>query len=164
MFANRVSQTLHDEHRATISLTERLDRMISLRQPPPFGQDPTAFQFLRELSTGAKAEVKRHFDFEENHLFAYLETLGDQAIGAHLTEEHDAMRPLGERIAALARAAESTGFADADWEEFRRLGREFIERMLVHVQKEEMALLPLLEEAMDGEMEARLYDEYAANG
>ena len=87
-----------------------------------------------------------------------------QAIGAHLTEEHDAMRPLGERIAALARAAESTGFADADWEEFRRLGREFIERMLVHVQKEEMALLPLLEEAMDGEMEARLYDEYAADG
>ena len=74
------------------------------------------------------------------------------------------MRPLGERIAALARAAESTGFADADWEEFRRLGREFIERMLVHVQKEEMALLPLLEEAMDGEMEARLYDEYAADG
>ena len=130
----------------------------------PFGQDPTAFQFLRELSTGVKAEVKRHFDFEENHLFAYLETLGDQAIGAHLTEEHDAMRPLGERIAALARAAESTGFADADWEEFRRLGREFIERMLVHVQKEEMALLPLLEEAMDGEMEARLYDEYAADG
>ena len=45
----------------------------------PFGQDPTAFQFLRELSTGVKAEVKRHFDFEENHLFAYLETLGDQA-------------------------------------------------------------------------------------
>ena len=68
------------------------------------------------------------------------------------------MRPLGERIAALARAAESTGFADADWEEFRRLGRE------LHVQKEEMALLPLLEEAMDGEMEARLYDEYAADG
>lgn len=29
--------------------------------------------------------------------------------------------------------------------------------MLVHVQKEEMALWPLLEEAMDGEMEARLY-------
>ena len=36
-------------------------------------EDPTAFQFLRELSTGVKAEVKRHFDFEENHLFAYCE-------------------------------------------------------------------------------------------
>jgi hypothetical protein len=36
--------------------------------------------------------------------------------------------------------------------------------MLVHVQKEEMALLPLLEESMDGEMEARLYEAYVGNG
>lgn len=68
--------------------------------------------FLRELSTGVEAEVKRHFDFEENHLFAFLATLGDRAIGDHLTDEHSAMRPLGERIAALTRAAESAGFSD----------------------------------------------------
>jgi hemerythrin-like domain-containing protein len=117
---------------------------------------------LSELSTGVEAEVKRHFDFEENHLFVFLASLGDEAIGEHLTDEHSAMRPLGERISAVARAAGSTGFSDADWEEFRRLGREFVERMLVHVQKEEMALLPLLEDAMDGETEARLYEEYTA--
>ena len=31
--------------------------------------------------------------------------------------------------------------------------------MLAHVQKEEMALLPLLEEGMDAETEAALYEE-----
>jgi hypothetical protein len=36
--------------------------------------------------------------------------------------------------------------------------------MLAHVQKEEMALLPLLEENMDAEAEARLYQEYVENG
>lgn len=163
MFSNRISQTLHEEHRATIALIERLEKLMNRRQPPR-ADEPGVALFLRELSTGVEAEVKRHFDFEENHLFAFLATLGDQAIGDHLTDEHSAMRPLGERIAALARAAENAGFSDADWEEFRRLGREFVERMLVHVQKEEMALLPLLEDAMDGETETRLYEAYGRDG
>jgi hemerythrin-like domain-containing protein len=164
MFANRISQTLHDEHRATIALIQRLEQLIKRRQGAPRGEDAATAQFLRELSEGAEAEVRRHFDFEENYLFAFLETLGDQAIGAHLTDEHAAMRPLGQRIASIARAAESAGFTDASWEEFRRIGREFVERMLVHVQKEEMALLPLLEDAMDSETEARLYNKYVAKG
>jgi hypothetical protein len=35
--------------------------------------------------------------------------------------------------------------------------------MLAHVQKEEMALLPLLEETMDADAETRLYQEYVEN-
>jgi hypothetical protein len=35
--------------------------------------------------------------------------------------------------------------------------------LLAHVQKEEMALLPLLEESMDAETEARLYEQYVEN-
>jgi hemerythrin-like domain-containing protein len=165
MFSNRISQTLHDEHRATVALMERLDRLIaSHRRRPPDGKEPATAQFLRELAGGVEAEVKRHFDFEEQHLFTYLRSIGDEAIGAHLTDEHSAMRPLGERLAALARAGEASGFDDASWEEFRRLGMELCERMLAHVQKEEMALLPLIDESMDGEMEARLYEEYVGNG
>jgi hypothetical protein len=36
--------------------------------------------------------------------------------------------------------------------------------MLAHVQKEEMALLPLLDEVMDADAEARLYENYVENG
>jgi hypothetical protein len=35
--------------------------------------------------------------------------------------------------------------------------------MLAHVQKEEMALLPLLDEVMDADSEARLYENYVEN-
>ena len=60
----------------------------------------------------------------------------------------------------LARDAAAQGFDETKWSEFCRLGQELSERMLMHVQKEEMALLPLLEANMDADTEARLYQEY----
>jgi hemerythrin-like domain-containing protein len=163
-FANRVSQVLHEEHRATIALMERLEQALARqRATPPDRADPAVAQLLSDLSAGLEAEVQRHFDFEENQLFPYLAAAGDEAIGEHLTSEHQAMRPLGMRMAALAREASAGGFDQERWEEFRRLGNEICDRMLSHVQKEEMALLPLLDEVMDADAEARLYEEYTDN-
>jgi hemerythrin-like domain-containing protein len=164
MFSNRVSQVLHDEHRATVALMERLEQLVSRhrRGTPPDANDRGTAQLLMDLSTGVQSEVERHFNFEETRLFPFLDAIGDEAIGAHLTDEHSAMRPLGLRVATLAREAASEGFDQARWDEFRRLGEELWERMLAHVQKEEMALLPLLEENMDSETEMRLFEEYAA--
>lgn len=163
-FTNRISQLLHDEHRATIALMERLEQALARhRGTAPDRSNAAVAQLLGDLSTGLEAEVQRHFDFEENQLFPYLEAAGDEAIGAHLTSEHHAMRPLGLRLAELARSAAAEGFDQARWDEFRRLGNELCDRMLSHVQKEEMALLPLLDEVMDGEAEARLYEDYTGN-
>ena len=162
-FTNRISQTLHDEHRATIALMERLEQLIARhrRSGIPDVSDAGTRQLLSDIVTGVEAEVDRHFDFEENHLFTYLAAIGDDAIGEHLTEEHTVMRPLGIRMATIAREAIASGFNQASWDSFRQLGAELCERMLAHIQKEEMALLPLLEENMDGDTEMRLYEEYA---
>jgi hemerythrin-like domain-containing protein len=164
-FTNRIAQTLHDEHGATVALMERLEQLLarSRRGGPPDKADSNVARLLSDLSTGVEAEVERHFAFEENHLFTYLEAMGDAAIGMHLTSEHEAMRPLGVRVAALARKAASAGFTPAEWEEFVRLAQELDDRMLAHVQKEEMALLPVIEESMDKETEARLYEIYVEN-
>jgi hemerythrin-like domain-containing protein len=163
-FTNRISQTLHEEHGATIALLERLEQLIARhrRSPPDIG-DRAVRQLLSDLATGVAAEVQRHFDFEEHQLFAYLDAIGDSVIGAHLTEEHSAMRPLGIRLSEMARAAVTSGFDEISWNEFRRLGGELCERMLAHIQKEEMALLPLFEESMDSETESRLYQVYVEN-
>lgn len=163
-FNNRISQTLHEEHRATVALMERLEQLLARhrRGTPPDCGDRGIAQLLSDLSTGVQAEVARHFDFEEARLFPFLDAIGDEAIGEHLTDEHRAMRPLGNRVAALARAAAAGGFEASQWDEFRRLGQELCERMLAHVQKEEMALLPLLEETMDSDTEMRLYEEYVS--
>jgi hemerythrin-like domain-containing protein len=161
-YANRISQTLHEEHRATIALMERLEQLLARYRRgsvPPAG-DRAVTQLLADLSTGVEDEVERHFAFEESHLFHYLAEMGDAGIGAHLTDEHNAMRPLGHQVAKLARDAAAGGFALPEWEHFRRLSQELCDRMLAHVQKEEMALLPMLEEGMDAETEARLYQEY----
>jgi hemerythrin-like domain-containing protein len=160
-FTNRISQALHDEHRATVALIERLERLIARhRSGAPDAKEPATAQLLADLSVGIAAEVERHFAFEENHIFSYLEAAGDSAIGAHLTDEHSAIRPLGVNIASLARDAAAHGFDAAQWETFRRAGQELCERMLAHIQKEEMALLPLIDETMDADTEARLYMEY----
>src|SRR3974390_2906071 len=145
--ANRITQTLHDEHRATIALVERLEQMLARHRrgaPPDIGERGIA-QLLSDLSLGVETEVQRHFDFEENRLFGFLESGGDAAIAAHLTDEHRVIRPLGAAVAGLARGAADRGFDQETWEEFRRLGQDLCERMLAHVQKEEMALLPILE-------------------
>ena len=164
-FTNRISQTLHDEHGATVALMERLEQLLARgrRSGPPDKADSNVARLLSDLSTGVESEVQRHFAFEEDHLFSYLEAMGDAGIGEHLKSEHEVMRPLGIRVAAIARSAMASGFTPAEWEEFTRLGQELSDGMLAHVQKEEMALLPVIEENMDSETEARLYQEYVEN-
>jgi hemerythrin-like domain-containing protein len=165
-FTNRISQTLHDEHAATVALMERLEQMLARgrRGGAPDPADRSVARLLSDVSTGVEAEVERHFAFEEDQLFPYLEAIGDADIGAHLAGEHAAIRPIGARVAAIARTAAVNGFAPAEWEEFVRLAQELSDRMLAHVQKEEMALLPVIDESMDSETEARLYQEYVENG
>ena len=105
-FTNRICQTLHDEHGATVALMERLEQLLARgRRGAPDKADSNVARLLSDLSTGVEAEVERHFAFEENHLFTYLEAIGDADIGAHLTSEHAAMRPLGVRVAAISRIA-----------------------------------------------------------
>lgn len=161
-FTNRISQALHEEHRTTVALMERLEQLIARhrRGAPPDTRDGAVGKLLSDLSTGLEHEVQRHFAFEEDRLFTYLKAAGDEVIGAHLTDEHTVMRPLGARVAKLAREAAIVGFDAPRWEEFCLVGRELCDRLLAHVQKEEMALLPLIEESMDAETEARLVEEY----
>lgn len=163
-YTNRISQTLHDEHGATVALMERLEQMLARgRRGPPDKADGNVARLLSDLAAGMEAEIERHFAFEEEHIFTYLEAIGDTGIGEHLTSEHAAIRPIGTRVAEIARAAAASGFTPDTWEEFKRLAQDLGDRMLAHVQKEEMALLPVIEENMDPETEERLYQEYVEN-
>jgi hemerythrin-like domain-containing protein len=161
-FTNRVCQSLHDEHMATLALFARLEALLGRhnRTDPPDAADPGTARLLRDLRTWVDTEIKRHFDFEEDELFGYLDEHGDKALGTSLTGEHRVIRPLGARIGALAQEAAGGRFSAAKWDEFWRSGQELAERIRGHVQKEEMALLPAIEDAMDPDTDARLYQEY----
>jgi iron-sulfur cluster repair protein YtfE (RIC family) len=162
MAVNRITQVLHDEHCAAIALMERLGQLIARHREsaPPDTADGAIAKLLSDLPVGLSGEVERHFAFEENELFPYLEAAGDAAIGVHLSDEHRAIRPLAARVSSLAREARVQGFDAGRWEEFSRTARELCDRLVTHAQKEEMALLPLIDESMDAETEDRLFLEY----
>src|SRR6516162_3403830 len=93
-FTNRICQRLHEEHDGTVALMERLDQLIARhRHQPPEAKESDVARLLSDLWSALETEVERHFAFEEERLFAYLSAIGERAIGAHLTEEHTAIRP-----------------------------------------------------------------------
>lgn len=162
-FRNRICQTLHDEHLANIALLQRLSQLFADQGGTPPDNNQAVQRLLSDLSSGMAGEVKRHFDFEENALFTYLDTIGESAIGAHLTGEHSLLRPLISQLCETAQATRERGFDVQSWSKFRRLGAELCGQLSSHIQKEEAALLPLIEENMEPETEIRLYQDYMEN-
>ena len=95
-------------------------------------------------------------------MFPRLGAAVDDGIGEHLAAEHVAIRAVAEPVMDIARTALSAGFSAEGWARFRRLGAELSERLVSHIEKEEMALPPMLEEALGVDEDARLAEAYVA--
>jgi hemerythrin-like domain-containing protein len=163
-FQNRVCQKLHEEHAAVIGLMDRLDQAVTgKRDAVPDASDPVMARLLDDLAAELPGEVERHFAFEEAELFSYLSAAGNDAIGAHLTYEHGIIRPIGTALVKLIGDVRAHGFDVARWAEFRRLGQQLYDCLVPHARKEDMALLPMLDDLMDSEKEAQLYEAYVEN-
>ena len=164
MSPSRICQTLHDEHQSTVLFVERLEAMLGgHRGVCPDRDDAAAASLLRDLPHALGRELRAHFDFEEVQLFPRLAQEGDPALGALLTEEHAAMQPLLARLLSVGAVAQAQGFDEASWSQFRAAAGELCGQLSAHVLKEEMALLPVIEESLDAESDAGLYDIYAGN-
>ena len=162
--ANRITQLLHDEHGTTGAVMERLQDLIN-RNPlgePPDVQAHEVRRLLSELSLAIGPDLMRHFDLEEKFLFRYFDEFGDDAIGRDLTEEHVVFRQVIGRLTQLLDNVTTASFDAATWKDFRSLGQELSVNLLAHIEKEEMALLPILEELMDADAEASIFEEYMA--
>ncbi len=80
-----------------------------------------------------------------------------------LLDEHRVIRPLTERLATLAGEARQAPFTPERWRHFRELAAEIVERLGAHIQKEEMGLLPLLDDVLEEDDDAALAVDYAAS-
>jgi hemerythrin-like domain-containing protein len=161
MFRNRVCQKLYEEHQAVQALLQRVEQAIAQhRGDVPDAKDPMLAKLMNDLASELPGEVDRHFDFEEAELFALLAEEGNVGIGKHLTYEHSIIRPIGKALVKLIREVRVQGFDAARWAEFRRLGQQLCMTLAPHAHKEDMALLPMLEDGMDEAKEAELYDKY----
>ena len=161
MFQNRVCQKLHEEHAAVQDLLQRLEQAIAQhRNDVPDAKDPTLTRVMTDLANELPGEVDRHFTFEEDELFSFLAAAGNEGIGNHLTYEHGIIRPIGAALVKLIGEARAQGFDSARWTEFRKLGHQLSMSLGPHAHKEDMALLPMLDDMMDADKEAQLYDKY----
>ena len=160
-FSRSVPRLLHDEHIGTISLIDRIENVVlGHRGVPASATEGDVAAVMKRLVSSIEADVMNHFGFEEGTLFPFLAERGESNIGMLLEEEHNLLRDVGYEIVQVAKVARDSGFTDDSWGVFRRLAGEWAERMMSHVQKEEMALLHILEDVLDADADADLVSRY----
>lgn len=161
-YMRSINRMLHDEHMATIALLERIESTLAAhRKAAPDAKVPDIASVLRDLVASVEADISVHFAFEQDELFTRLSEAGDTGMTSILQEEHDVILPLGQQVSGLARTAVDSGFTEESWAEFRRLSAELVERMIAHIQKEEMGMLAALEEILDEDADMAVMMRYS---
>lgn len=161
--ARQTSRTLHEEHRANLELLDRVERALAGAARHAGGRDDAALAgLLAALARQLEHDVGRHFEFEERELFARMREAGEGDIADLLTEEHEAIRAVADEVLPRVHAARAGTLDVAGWRALERGASELAERQVAHIQKEEMALLPLLDDLLDDETDRQLAFAYAA--
>ncbi len=150
------TRILHDDHMATVALLTEVERVVLARQAAPVQNDGETARLIDRLCKALDGEISGHFDFEEVSVFPMLAEYGMADLGDLLIEEHHVIRNVMNDIIAGARAARGDGFSPEVWGAFRRLCGELIERLTSHIEKEERALIPELEDALTPETDSEL--------
>jgi hemerythrin-like domain-containing protein len=157
MYSSQVSRMLDDEHRANIALLGQVEQMIARATR----YEPANAALLRQLAALLENDVERHFTFEEQQLFPRMTEQGDGGMASLLQEEHEAIREVCAELLPLARRGADGSIDAQGWSELRPLAMELIERQVAHIQKETMALLPLLDDMLDEEADRELAFAYS---
>lgn len=161
---SRTSRKLHDEHMTVKALLEKLAAKLSGIQPGqlPEPGDAALSGLLADLVAVVETELTAHFKFEEEALFPLLESAGAADLTGLLDEEHDVILPLAYKLCELARSFRRDGYASGPWDQFRRGAMELVERLTGHIDKEEMALIPMLDTLLDAAQDDELMMTYSA--
>lgn len=159
----RVTAALHQEHETTRGLLGRLEALLGRTRAAdaPDLTDPLVSEVLNSLRTALEVELEKHFAFEEEELFPRLAAAGDGEIADLLIEEHKTLLPIRREMTAVVRDVLANGFSAGSWADFRRLGSELAGSLTDHIEKEEMALIPALEDALSAEDDQDISDRHA---
>jgi len=161
-FRRQVSNAIDDEHRANLDLLGRVEVSFARASRAGAVRDADLAQLAGTFARHVEHDVGRHFDFEERELFPRLADAGEGDIAGLLAEEHEAIRTVAGEVLPLARAAAAGELDDAGWDALKRGTLEMVERQVAHIQKETMALLPMLEDLLDEDTDRELAFAYAS--
>jgi len=159
MNSTQVSRILDEEHRSNLDLLGKIEQAMA--RTPRF--DPALGGLLGQFVRAMEHDIDRHFRFEEESLFPRMSDSGDGEMAGLMIEEHEAIREVTRELLPLARLAIQGAIDEAGWSTLRRTALELVERQVSHIQKETMALLPLLDDVLDDETDRELAFAYSAN-
>ncbi len=158
-FTSQVGRALDEEHRNNLALLDKVEQALGSAAHSGSGLEALMAQFARAM----EHDIERHFRFEEESLFPLMRDAGDGEMADLMVEEHEAIREVAAELLPLARAAAAGQVTDAQWATLRQCAIEMVERQVAHIQKETMALLPMLDDYLDEESDRTLAFAYACD-
>jgi len=158
----QVSHALDTEHRSNLDLLGRIEQAFARAPRTGAVRDPDVAKLAAAFGRLIEQDIGRHFDFEERELFTRVTEAGEGDIAELLRQEHDAIRAVAAEILPLARAAAAGTLDDNGFAMLKRGTLEMVDRQVAHIQKETMALLPMLDDLLDDETDRELAFAYAA--
>lgn len=162
---SELGRVLHEEHFWTLMLVNRLEERIagSEADRPIDPNDAGDREQLDELIS-LLDDTARHHAFEERLLFPLIRERCGNDVAKTLTEEHSAMGPMSKRLRTIAADILRSGVTAERWQAFRTAGQEFAAYVMLHLQKEELALVQKLGEMLDPETDHVLAERYGKIG
>ena len=163
-YERQISRKLHEEHLASLNLLGRFEQaLVRLTGAPPGGDDLLWRSLLAQLSETLQYEITRHFDLEEDQLFPRLHQRGEGELAELLFEEHEAIRVIVRPLLGLIAHARAGELDASGWRSLKSCGLELVERLGSHAQREEGALVPMVDEMLDEQTDRELWNEYTGS-
>lgn len=160
-FNSQICRRLHEEHAAVFELCRRIDQAFSRQTQMPSADDPAWSALLRKIELAMEHEVWRHFLFEERSLWPLLDGSGDGDLARLLDEEHEVIRDVAETLTAGITQGLAGDLDPARWQTLKTAALEFSERLVSHAQKEDLSLLPVLDNLLTPEQDSEMFGAYA---
>lgn len=136
----QLGRALHEEHFWTLVVMTSLEERL-IGQPEPLDPQVAADRERLEETLAVLDDMLRHHTFEEDVLFPVLLERGAAEMTRVLTRDHAAIEPLAHQLRGVTLSLLAGDDDPTVWERFREAALDLAAQVMVHLQKEELALI-----------------------